>query len=576
MKRSLMVKNTNVSPSRDDIQMINDFENEMECTYKGETYSVRDNGAIMRHAPIGSKPRPTDNIWTFGKYDAKTGYAKIAGEVVHRIVATAFHGPAPSPQYVVDHIDTNRRNNRPENLRWVTKLENILLNPITAKKIILLCGSIEEFLKDPSILKQNEIDRNFAWMRAVSKEEAAISLERMLSWAKSDKTSSGGTLGTWIFERGASTSSEGSSNAMALLDEVENFALGEKATQKPIPISKSNPFNFSRAEGSDSANEVKLYKTRSELLELIKTQFESVKKIKLPNITLPTAGRGIVIRKSWTEEFQKCEYCREGKSRIPKSIILHCNDGNCIALLVRIKSSPDKEESNKLKKEGYNIAEIDLSWAKDGVTESEMEYILQKDCTKKRWIYHNQISKAKETLLKVCEPIDTSGQGVLHSYFACPLYSDNIEDIECWYCDYRIDNETDIDGELHRRASCFGKSRIQTYEDLLSVINVEKEDEIIVGITYNKNGKMETIKFNKEVQLPGKTIFQLWNERTSNSIVVHNIYSGWYVLIEEDPQVSFDRTGGVYGKLGGNLEGLKNCLTRSIFSFDSCCWEIIK
>ena len=576
------MQHTTLSPNRNDIQMIDDFENEIECTYKGETYSVRDNGAVLRYTPIGKKPRPTDNFWTFGKYDAQTGYAKIAGEAVHRIVATAFHGPAPSPQHVVDHVDTNRRNNRPENLRWVTKLENILLNPITAKKIILLCGSIEDFLRDPSILKQSEICRDFEWMRAVSKEEAALSLERMLSWAKSDKTSSGGTLGEWIYRRGSPTYSAEASNApIAFPNGAEKIALQEpdatrQQAQKSIPASKSNPFNFPRADGSDPTIEVKLYRTGGELFGLIKSQFETVKKIKLPTIILPTAGRGIVIRESWTEEFQECEYCYEGKSRIPKSIILHCTDGSCIALLVRIKSSTDEKESNRLKREGYNIAEIDLSWAKDGVTESEMEYILQIDCMKKKWICHEQIPKVKEMLLKVCEPIDGAGQGVLHSYVACPLYSDSIEDIECWYCDYRIESEADIDGELCYCASCFGKSKIQTYEDLSSVVNVEKEDETIVGITYNKNGKIVTNKFDKEVQLPGKTIFQLWNERTNNSIIVHNIYSGWYVLIEEDPQVSFDKTGGVYGKLGRNADELKNCAIRSIFSFDSCCWEFIK
>ena len=117
--------------------MLNDFEKEIEVTHKGETYSVRDNGAVLRHPHIGSKSRPIDNVWTFGKYNTKTGYAEIGGERVHRIVATAFHGVAPTPQHVVDHIDTNRRNNRPENLRWITKLENILLNPITVKKIVL-------------------------------------------------------------------------------------------------------------------------------------------------------------------------------------------------------------------------------------------------------------------------------------------------------------------------------------------------------------------------------------------------------------------------------------------------------
>lgn len=564
--------------------MINDFEKEIECTYKGETYSVRDNGAVLRHPRIGSKPRPTDNIWTFGKYNVKTGYAEIAGERVHRIVATAFHGSAPSPQYVVDHIDTNRRNNRPENLRWITKLENILLNPITAKKIIFLCGSIEEFIRDPSKLRQNGIDRDFEWMRAVSKEEAAICLERMLSWAKSDKPSSGGSLGEWISRRGLpKMSAESSNTSITIPNETKNIALGEiTATQqveresKPTRILKSIPFNFPRPDEQDPDSEVKLYRTSGELFGLIKSQFESEKKLKLPNIVLPTAGKGIVVRESWTEEFQECEYFCEGKSRIPKSIILHCKDSSRIALLIRIKSSADEKEIDRLKKEGYNIIEIDLSWVKDGITESEMEYILQTDITKKKWICHEQIPKVREMLLKVCEPIGGAGQGVIHSYVACPLYSDSVEDIDCWYCDYRIDSEIEIDGEMGYCCSCFGKSGVQTYQDILSITNVEKEDEMIVGITYNKNGKIETKKFDKEVKLPGKTIFQLWKERTSESVIVHNIYSDWYVLIEEDPQVSFDKTGEVYGKLGRRAEELKNCAIRSIFSADSCCWEIIK
>ena len=109
---------------------INDFKVQKECTYKGELYSVRDNGSIMRHQKEGKKRRPQDGKWTFGTSTSK-GYAMICGEGVHRIVATAFHGEAPSDQHIVDHYDTNRQNNRPENLRWLTKLENILNNPYT-------------------------------------------------------------------------------------------------------------------------------------------------------------------------------------------------------------------------------------------------------------------------------------------------------------------------------------------------------------------------------------------------------------------------------------------------------------
>lgn len=108
------------------------YNEQKECTYKGETYSVRDNGAVCRHPREEKQLRRLDGVWTFGTPDER-GYLFISGVQVHRIVATAFYGEAPSPDYVVDHIDTNRKNNRPENLRWVTRLENILLNPATVK-----------------------------------------------------------------------------------------------------------------------------------------------------------------------------------------------------------------------------------------------------------------------------------------------------------------------------------------------------------------------------------------------------------------------------------------------------------
>ena len=49
-----------------------DFKETKECDYKGEHYSVRDNGAIMRHAREGKPIRKDDNVWTFGKKDEKT------------------------------------------------------------------------------------------------------------------------------------------------------------------------------------------------------------------------------------------------------------------------------------------------------------------------------------------------------------------------------------------------------------------------------------------------------------------------------------------------------------------------
>ena len=184
------------------------YEAEAVCTYRGETYRVKDNGEVYRCARVGQRKRPLDKSWTFGTPNTSDGYMAVSGHKVHRIVATAFHGDQPSKGHVVDHIDTNRRNNRPENLRSVTRLENILLNPITAKRVEYLYGSIEEFLADPRNPKNGALTADFDWMRTVTSDEAEYSLKRMLAWAASDRPVGGGTLGDWIFGRGAAPAEE--------------------------------------------------------------------------------------------------------------------------------------------------------------------------------------------------------------------------------------------------------------------------------------------------------------------------------------------------------------------------------
>lgn len=165
---------------------VNAFSREQECRYGDEHYSVRDNGAVLRHQRDGKRVRALDNKWTFGKDNSANPYLHIAGVRVHRIVATAFHGEPPDPKYVVDHIDSNCRNNRPENLRWLTRLENSLKNPATRKKIEYLCGSIEAFLDNPSMLNDLRVEPNNAWMRTVTPEEARNCKVRMDIWANSE------------------------------------------------------------------------------------------------------------------------------------------------------------------------------------------------------------------------------------------------------------------------------------------------------------------------------------------------------------------------------------------------------
>lgn len=185
--------------------VLNSFSEQKELEYKEEKYLVRDNGAIFRLSK-GTKPRNLDGYWTFGKKNAN-GYMMIGSQRVHIIVANAFLGFRDSKIYVVDHIDTNRSNNRVTNLRWLTRLENILLNDITRHKIEYICGSVEAFLENPSILRGHESeDRNFEWMRTVSEEEAQNTLKNWRNLfakepdrefvAKDNKDQ----IGEWVFE----------------------------------------------------------------------------------------------------------------------------------------------------------------------------------------------------------------------------------------------------------------------------------------------------------------------------------------------------------------------------------------
>lgn len=184
---------------------INNFKVEVSCEYKGEIYSVRDNGAIMRHPKKGCRIRPLDNKWTFGTKNESNGYMFFASNIrVHQVVASAFWGHKKSEGMVVDHKDTNRCNNRAENLHWVTKLENVLNNPITRRRIINICGSIAAFLDNPALLRESTADPNFKWMRTVSEEEAAKCKSNLERWSNEDadfvSTSQGKGIGEWIYK----------------------------------------------------------------------------------------------------------------------------------------------------------------------------------------------------------------------------------------------------------------------------------------------------------------------------------------------------------------------------------------
>jgi hypothetical protein len=164
---------------------IDHYGSEIELEYESEVYLVRDNGAVYCKNGPDCRTNSLDETWTFGVQGPQDGYMRIGSATVHRLVAIAFLGPPPSKQYVVDHIDRDKTNNRIENLRWISNLDNLIRHPGVRKRIISAYGSLDRYFDDPST-PANELDSDFAWLKFISKEDAQKSREQLIKWTESD------------------------------------------------------------------------------------------------------------------------------------------------------------------------------------------------------------------------------------------------------------------------------------------------------------------------------------------------------------------------------------------------------
>lgn len=96
-------------------------------------YEVSDHGRVRRIAPWsdGRKTKPSSEL--VGKI-SHNGYRRVSlrrdGKqrefAVHRLVAAAFIGPLPSPIHQVNHKNGRPKDNRYENLEYLTPSQNQL------------------------------------------------------------------------------------------------------------------------------------------------------------------------------------------------------------------------------------------------------------------------------------------------------------------------------------------------------------------------------------------------------------------------------------------------------------------
>lgn len=188
---------------------VKDFESIYAISNKGRLKTLQrvvnaGRGLITRPEKLWNAQNNNPlNYYTVTLKDALSG--KFRHVSIHRLVAEAFL-PNPENKKCVDHINTDRHDNRVENLRWVTARENVN-NPLSRSKMSKTQKSLVaegKHLKSIRKVAQYDLNGNFIkeWNSLTEAGNAlGIDISLMSKCCRNARHSCGGFRWEYIGER---------------------------------------------------------------------------------------------------------------------------------------------------------------------------------------------------------------------------------------------------------------------------------------------------------------------------------------------------------------------------------------
>jgi hypothetical protein len=114
----------------------------------------------------------------------------------HRLVCTVWHGPPLTPKLEVNHKDLDPSNNRPENLEWLTRAENLAHSRATNTDRKSSAGAQSKPVRGRTAGTEDEW-RHFESASAAARE-LGLHKSGVLKVANGNRTQTGGMMFEWV------------------------------------------------------------------------------------------------------------------------------------------------------------------------------------------------------------------------------------------------------------------------------------------------------------------------------------------------------------------------------------------